>query len=398
MNLRDIFSKVALKLLAPVDLPHLGSHQHEINGARELKEFFSSSESLGGNLTWIYFSDTDEAIREAGKFTFYDARAKSAERTGRSEWRMYYTGSFLERAEKGDLLVLAQTTSKDYYALVFDQNSGWFNVALYLFDVESVLTEFLVLPEISLAQQALEFTRQRIIEALEVGHFAPANPSDEEIIVARFGMHFPKTIEMSKFARSLVDADPVANADSALIAWLQREEELFRALEGVIVRQKLDAGFDDVDDFVNYSLTVQNRRKSRMGHALMHDLSAIFDSNGLRYQREAKTERKHKPDFLFPGSREYCNSAYSASLLMMLGAKSTLKERWRQILEEADRISNKHLCTLDPGISADTIDEMSTKSLTLVLPSALQNTYPPAQRTMMLTLADFIREVKSRQT
>jgi hypothetical protein len=30
----------------------------------------------------------------------------------------------------------------------------------------------------------------------------------------------------------------------------------------------------------------------------------------------------------------------------MLGSKSTLKDRWRQVLDEADRITHKHLLTL----------------------------------------------------
>lgn len=35
----------------------------------------------------------------------------------------------------------------------------------------------------------------------------------------------------------------------------------------------------------------------------------------------------------------------------MLGAKTTIKERWRQVLEEANRIERKHLITLEPAVS-----------------------------------------------
>ena len=43
----------------------------------------------------------------------------------------------------------------------------------------------------------------------------------------------------------------------------------------------------------------------------------------------------------------------------MLAVKSTCKDRWRQILAEADRLPVKHLLTLEPGISVAQTDEMT---------------------------------------
>ena len=55
----------------------------------------------------------------------------------------------------------------------------------------------------------------------------------------------------------------------ALIVSLEREEALFRQLERYLVLQRLRLGFgEDVDTFVEYSLSVQNRRKSIVGYAL----------------------------------------------------------------------------------------------------------------------------------
>ena len=59
----------------------------------------------------------------------------------------------------------------------------------------------------------------------------------------------------------------------------------------------------------------------------------------------------------------------------MLGAKSTCKDRWRQVLSEAQRIPNKHLLTLEPGISENQTDEMQAKRLQLILPAQLHATY-----------------------
>ena len=82
----------------------------------------------------------------------------------------------------------------------------------------------------------------------------------------------------------------------------------------------------------------------------------------------------------------------------MLGAKSTLKERWRQVLSEAERIETKHLLTLEPGISLKQTAEMKAKQLQLVLPRDLHATYKPEQQAWLMNISDFIRLVQSRQT
>jgi nucleoside-diphosphate-sugar epimerase len=79
----------------------------------------------------------------------------------------------------------------------------------------------------------------------------------------------------------------------------------------------------DVDAFISYSLSVQNRRKSRAGYALEHHLDEIFRESGLRYTRQAVTENNAKPDFLFPGLAEYKDETFPVSRLSMLGVKTT---------------------------------------------------------------------------
>lgn len=130
---------------------------------------------------------------------------------------------------------------------------------------------------------------------------------------------------------------------------------MFRRLERRIVADRLTSGFmnganADVDGFLSFSLSVQNRRKSRAGRALENHLEALFAANGLRFARGAQTENHNRPDFLFPGQAEYRDPGFPSSQLTMLGAKSTLKDRWRQVLSEAERIETKHLLTLVPSI------------------------------------------------
>ena len=216
-------------------------------------------------------------------------------------------------------------------------------------------------------------------------------------------MLFHRLPSFSRYARlTLPDVDARSDPDAALLAWLDHEERLFRHLERILVAKHLEKGFHDgekadVDGFIAYSLSVQNRRKSRAGHAVENHLDEIFQCFELQYERQGKTENKSRPDFLFPGSEAYKDLAFSVSGLTMLGVKSTCKERWRQVLAEANRIPRKHLLTLEPGISENQTDEMTRNELQLVLPAGLHCTYSTGQQNWLLSVTDFISYIRDQQ-
>ena len=187
------------------------------------------------------------------------------------------------------------------------------------------------------------------------------------------------------------------------MAWVEQEELLFRRLERRIVAERLKAGFNsddeavDVDGFMDFSLSVQNRRKARAGQSLENHLEELFKARSIRHQRGVETENKNKPDFIFPGQAEYKDDTFPTASLTMLGAKSTLKDRWRQVLAEARRIENKHLVTLEPGISEQQTTQMQAEKLQLIVPASIQATYRQRQRDWLLKLEDFVKLVESRQ-
>lgn len=251
-------------------------------------------------------------------------------------------------------------------------------------------------------KQELEFAKRQILEELSLEVPLPLAENDREVaerelaLANKEGKDFPSTKRMAELAQSLTEVDRKDN-DLALIAYIEREERIFRAIEKIIVEKKLKQGFTSVDEFVGYSLTVQNRRKSRMGFALQNHLEKIFTDNKLKFNAQVLTEGKSKPDFIFPGSKEYQNKKFEDDLLIMLAAKSSCKERWRQILAEAQRIPNKHLCTLEQSISVDQTSEMAGKKVTLVIPSPLHQTYAVSQQKKLWTLNQFVDYVKSKQ-
>ncbi|NEK25262.1 type II restriction endonuclease, partial [Sulfitobacter sp. JBTF-M27] len=218
---------------------------------------------------------------------------------------------------------------------------------------------------------------------------------------------FPGTVPFSVFAReTLPDVDPLADPDGALVAWMEHEEALFRHLEREIVSDRLKAGFmeadrADVDGFLSFSLSVQNRRKSRAGYAFGHHVEAILQAHEISYTREATTEKRNAADFLFPGEDEYTDRRYPDNQLAMLAVKTSCKDRWRQVLAEADRIRTKHLLTLEPAISKVQTAEMQGQGLQLVLPASLHSTYQADQRAWLIGVGDFlgtVLDLRGRQT
>jgi hypothetical protein len=130
---------------------------------------------------------------------------------------------------------------------------------------------------------------------------------------------------------------------------------------------------------------------------LENHLEDLFGICKVRYQRAAITEGHSQPDFLFPGQEQYRDKRFNALHLTMLGVKSTCKDRWRQVLAEAERIKRKHLFTLETSISVNQTNEMQANLLQLIVPNSLQNTYSNTQRAWLLDLAGFISLVRKRQ-
>jgi type II restriction enzyme len=81
----------------------------------------------------------------------------------------------------------------------------------------------------------------------------------------------------------------------------------------------------------------------------------------------------------------------------VLGAKTTCKDRWRQVLNEADRVDEKYLFTLQQGISANQLKEMCDYNLKLIVPKKYLTCFPSEFRDKIGTLSSFITMVKERQ-
>jgi hypothetical protein len=395
--LSQFFSGVAVKKLSAVEANPARSNQHEFNGDAELKKLFGLEKQVY-DAKFIYLGDNDdEPVIDDGKLTWYDARKKHETRT---EYRMYFpTTSVSLCATEGDILVVGRRPDDSVLCLIAQGNSTVANQVQWLFRVDAQNHPgFSIREELETEQDRLQFASTVILEQLGIA-VETTDDNYLESMIVEFGGKLPNTATFSAYARSTVTGiEPSNRPDEAVMAWMEREEILFRTLEKHIISERLSAGFNgDVDGFLSFSLSVQNRRKSRAGLALENHLEQIFKSSKILFKRSATTEGKSRPDFLFPGEAQYADLLFEGAHLTMLGVKSTCKDRWRQVLAEAARIKRKHLLTLETSISNNQTDEMEAHQLQLVIPRGLHETYNNSQRTWLLDLAEFIDGVRKKQ-
>jgi len=401
-QLSDYFEGVGIKRLSAVDAEPKTSNQHEVGTTKKMRDdFLGETHQQKFPAIYIWLGGDQEGFTEESWATHYDARIRKEDRA--AEWRLYYPSNPVTEAMKaGDTLFLAKDQGGVLWFIVAPQGSTSEQQLFWLFGLRPEGKSF-VSREFSDEEPELDFAARFILDEIGV-EFEEPEVDKLDSIIEKFGTTFPKTAEFSDLARlTLPEVRAEEDPDAALIAWLDHEEALFRRLERKIVSSRIEAGFvddssTDVDGFISFSLSVQNRRKSRMGHSLENHLAAVLRAHDIRHVRGAMTEHKHKPDFLFPDLETYqAAPAEGDPRLTMLGAKSTCKDRWRQVLAEAEKISRKHLLTLEPGISEPQTDQMEASSLQLVVPSPVHSSYTDAQRGWLWSVGDFINEVRARQ-
>ncbi|WP_341684654.1 type II restriction endonuclease [Limnohabitans sp.] len=392
-TLRSCFTGVAAKYLSAVDATPSTSNQHEINSNKFTAILGDPGTSkVIFEATFLYFNpDADEPEACEDRVTWYDTRVGQTHRS--AEYRLYYRRNpVTELLREGDFCLIGmQTTGKLLIAIARPGSPEEYRLR-HLFEMEQPVGRWLV--DSSIKESRITLATRQILEAMGI-EAAQSFALDLDQLLSRFNKTFPATKVFSQYARDTLPSpvSAIDDPDGALEAWMEHEEILFRALERSIVKERLISGFAEVEDFISFSLSVQNRRKSRVGHALENHLSAVFDANAVRYERGARTENNSRPDFLFPGAHEYHAVGVESPPLRMLGAKTTCKDRWRQVLTEAAKIPEKHLFTLETAISENQLREMQAASLTLVSTPTVLATYQ-APTGMTMNLSEFVTVVK----
>jgi len=389
-ELTDYISGICVKRLSAVEL----AQQHELNGIKAMQSFLNGKAEY--DATFLRLDDDDHKIQSSkAKVTWYDAREKDPTR---SEFRLYYQENpATTYASEGDLLCLILKTDG---SIIFTSAPANSQCELELIELvgkhDSTTFNVLDLHEL---KAEVSLSKRIVLEELGFEVRADFGNNYLDLINERFGFTFPTTREFSQLAREIAgNHDDFVSADAAILKWWDVEEAMFLQFEGEMINSKLGEGFSDAEDFLSFSQTIRQRRNSRAGYALENHIAHYFDESGVHYAWGAKTENNKKPDFLFPSIESYLDTDTRQSQLTMLGVKTTCKDRWRQVLTEADKIQTKHLFTLQPGISENQTHEMRRAKLQLVVPEPLHDSYRQEQRDWLWSFEEFVGHVISLQT
>lgn len=368
------------KFLSANDSGAMGGHQSGILVSKSAKDMMFAQALENENiLKRTVEIQWQNDLRTESSFTYYSSK---------NELRITKFGRsfpFLNPEQTGALFVFTRQ-SADQYSAFFLETEDDIEQFLSAFGIGPTETNHMIDTSAVLPETQERIAIQKFIDTLTV--------------------EFPLSDVMSAAARDIQNRvynhlEYIrTNPDRKIIEWTNTEYALFRAIEHARYGDKISHGFATVDEFITMANMVLNRRKSRAGKSLEHHLSAIFDGNDIQYTAQAVTEGNKKPDFLFPSQAAYHNATFPTDKLISLAAKTTCKDRWRQVINEADRLRGlpKYLCTLQQGISPAQMDEMQAENVILVVPRPYIVSYPADRRDRIWTVTkfvDYVREVEA---
>lgn len=373
------------KFISANDVGRTGGHQSGYYVSKDAAKALFNCDCIRGTIEdrWFKISWPDGKVTTS-RYVYYG-------RNTRNEGRITNFGGGFEFTKDdyiGSLLIISKFSEDSYSASILSS--------------EEDIDEFTLQYSIPLDAKCFLFINNN--QEIE----RRVNPSERLTqllleVVARFD-DFPETKMMAQFARDcyngafgLDDNQIFSEPDSVLNSWLNTETSLFYYMEDKIYQPLYSTPFNSVADFTKAANEVLNRRKSRAGKSLEHHLAQIFTSSKLKYEEQCVTEDNKKPDFIFPGGNEYASVVFPCEDLVFLGAKTTCKDRWRQVLNEADKIEVKYLFTLQPGISSNQLREMAHENLRLVVPHYNISLFAQEYQASLLDLKQFIDFVHTKQ-
>lgn len=181
-------------------------------------------------------------------------------------------------------------------------------------------------------------------------------------------------------------------SDDRLMDLMKAEYRLFRLVERQICLPEVRRLFKDIDDFLKTAATLMNRRKSRAGRSMENHIEYLLKDAEIPF--DVRPQIDGEPDIVIPGKAAYDDPKFPTEKLFVVGVKTTCKDRWRQVTQEAPRIEWKHLITIQEGVSAKQLKQMHQHKVTLVVPQKLHSRYPQVKGVHLMDMEGFIRAIR----
>ncbi len=177
----------------------------------------------------------------------------------------------------------------------------------------------------------------------------------------------------------------------------KRHELRRRAVETISVLSKhsdltsgVVRGFAELDAIF---LSASQQRKTRAGRSFEFHIATMLRDGRIRYAEQAVTGGR-RPDFVLPDVRTFrLGNTRTYDEALVLSAKTTLRERWKQVSREGFNCA-VFLATVDDRVPDAAIREMSCDGICLVVPEALKKSKEAcyASRDNVISFRSFFRE------
>lgn len=370
------YKKAILKFISANDVDLTGGHQGGYYLPKEVWHLFTPHEPIKGVnkehnvvVTWQDGRKTHSKVKWYGNLT-------------RSEYRLTSFGrDFPYRTfdNLGDLLVIIPKTLNEFNAYVLDEDE----------DFEEIQASLGV----------------EIIKSWASYEAGKTQPETEDVCLNRHFREFTETVEefpevkvFSYTTRTaLLGCVPCfrnLTVDEQLIHLIQKEYTLYRMVERKIFQPEIQRLFASIDDFLQTASSILQRRKCRAGRSLENHVEYLLKEASIPFQMRQIVDST-QPDIIIPSKAAYDNPAFPDKKLFMIGVKTTCKDRWRQVTQEAPRLKRKHILTLQKGISSRQLDEMYRAKITLIVPESLHREYPQERKPVILSIHAFIDSVRT---
>ncbi|MEE4211588.1 MAG: type II restriction endonuclease [Parvularcula sp.] len=279
-----------------------------------------------------------------------------------------------------------------YICLTVDSASDDATVLLDTLGIDAAFTVGILDPAAAIARE-----RDEILDFAE--EVALAWLAGEIAVFANNRATMPATAELAQLARAnfldrykLLSLNPfelefpgdAVREISRKIEWdlfreFQRRErgvELVRIVLGDdpikldmkgVVRRLVDAT-GAVDRLM---LSASQQRKSRAGYSFEHHIEAMLEAGNIPFAKQVVMDAKKRPDFVLPSLVHLKKPYEGAQRGLILSAKTTLRERWKQVQREMGG-SDLFLATVDESIAANAIEDMASMGINLVVPETLK--------------------------
>jgi hypothetical protein len=401
---------IALKRLAAVEVEANTSHQHEFNATLLRRGLGIDATKVSGPLSIVFYTrDDEDPVVEDTSYTLYDSRKGKLWRS--PEYRLYYRSPVIGRlARPGDLLVIYRDPDDALQAIVArpgTQAEADLTAALLGGATPSNLKRFLVVtpakPSVEGGSElaaALSFAPSPLV----AGDLEALVAASVELEASIANGTIPTTKEMAAAAQVIVQklgGDKMA-PDAWLSAALAAETALYSEIEGQVGAKLLKTLIADgkltFPEVIKFAMKYHQSRKSRRGQSLQNHLATLLHREGIPYSAQKTTEGKEKPDFVIPSISDYHDPEFPRERLRMVACKSRTRERWDQVLNEAARIDEKFLLTVDEDLTDDVIQHMADSGIKIFLPqSIIDDHYAKSPKKAMLgnmsELLERLREV-----